>query len=311
MNVIRFKQLLESRVGNVKPLMFEETTKITGSNKLTNFVSKIKSSDVKIKNWIIKVFGKGNPTELEVSKKLTENPPKVETPLTPTTEPQPVELPSEPILDAIPQTVSESFGKDLNLISEGTSSYFNIWNKNQDYLLKQLNYGVTKYILPYVNVYIRDSVIPGLDTCVDLYISEVCFNVSIMITDFKINSINLWDGNNYNYPDWTLVGLSTSLTVNINVDGIELNVFPSATCGAAIYKNEIIGISSPDIKLTTGPLNMGLAYVWLEDNNFIISNSLLGEYSIDLGLNEQLKKSFKSQSINLKSELPNLYKITV
>lgn len=311
MNVSRFKQLLESKSGNVKPLLFEESSKITGSGKLKNFISKIKTSDIKIKNWITKIFGKEDPTELEVSKKMTENPPKIESLLTPTTEPQPVDLPTEPILDAIPQTVSESYGKPNDVISESTSTYFNIWNKNQDYVLKQLNYGITNYILPHVNLYIQNYVIPTWDTCVDLYVSEVCFDVKITVTDFKINSINMWDGNDYGYPDWTLIGMSVSCYLYINIDGFEIYLYPTSVCGAAIYKNEIISFSSPDIKITSSQYNLGLAVVWIENNELVVFTSITGKSYFDLGINEELKKAFKSKTINLKTELPNLYKTSV
>jgi hypothetical protein len=311
MNVSRFKQLLESKSGNVKPLLFEESTKITGSGKLKNFISKIKTSDIKIKNWVTKIFGKENPTELELSKKLTENPPKIEAPLTPTTEPQPVDLPTEPIFDSIPQTVSESYGKYKSIISESTSTYFNIWNKNQSYVLTQLNYGVTNYILPYVNLYVQNYVIPTWDTCVDLYVSEVCFDVKMMITDFKINSINMWDGNDYGYPDWTLIGMSVSCYLYINIDGFEIYLYPTAVSGAAIYKNEIISFSSPDVKITTSSYNLGLAIVWIEDNELVVYTSITGKSYFDLGLNEEFKKAFKGKIINLKSELPNLYKTSI
>lgn len=307
----KFFRLLESKSGNVKPLISEEATKIFGNNKLKNFVAKLKSSDSKIKNWVVKTFGKENPTEQEVSTKLKENPPEVATPVTPTTESQPVALPTAPIMDAIPQTVSETFGQRYNVINEGVSNYFDIWNKNQDFLLKNLNYGVTNYILPYVNDYIKTSVIPTIDTCVDLYVAEVCFGVEVKITNFKINSINLWDGADYNKPDYTLIGLSVSCTVYINVEGIQLYVYPSAICGAAIYKNQIIGFSSPEISITTSKMDVGVAYAWMENNILKVYNSVLGTYDIDLGLTSQLKSAFKAKTIDLKTTLPNLYNLTV
>lgn len=314
-NLLKYKEkffnLLESKSGDVKPLLSEEATKIFGNNKLKNFVAKLKSSDSKIKNWVVKTFGKETPTEQEVATKLKENPPEVATPATPTTETQASPLPTAPIMDAIPQTVSETFEKKFNLINESTSNYFDIWNKNQDFVLSNLNYSVTNYILPYVNEYIKTNVISKVDTCVDLYVAEVCIGVEIKITNFKINSINLWDGADYNSPDYTLVGLSVSCTVLINVEGIQLYVYPSATCGAAIYKNQVIGFSSPDISLTTSKLDVGIGYAWLENNNLKVYNSLLGTYNIDLGITSQFKTAFKGKTIDLKNTLPNLYNLTV
>ena len=307
----KFFTLLESKTGEVKPLLNEAETKITGPNKLVNFVTNLKNSNSKFKNWISKTFGKEAPTEQEVSTKLKENPPEVTTPITPTTETQPVAPPTQPIMDAIPQAVSETTNKYYNIINESDTNYFNIWNKNQATLIKYLNYGVTTYILPYVNLYIKTQVIPTIDTCVDLYVSEVCFDVDIQITNFKINSVYLWDGADYNNPDYTLVGLSTTCTVYINIEGIELYVYPSVVAGGAIYKNQIIAISSPDINLTTSKLDVGVAYSWLENNNLKIYNSILGTYTINLGITEQLKSAFKAKTINLQSSLPGLYKLTV
>jgi len=86
MNVNRFKQLLESRSGNVKPLMYEEVSKITGSGKLKNFISKIKTSDIKIKNWSLNIFKKQNPSQKELLDYI-KGPKQTPKNLTPTTPP--------------------------------------------------------------------------------------------------------------------------------------------------------------------------------------------------------------------------------
>ena len=132
----------------------------------------------------------------------------------------------------------------------------------------------------------------------------------ISMTLHRWHELECGDGNNYGYPDWTLIGMSVSCYLYINIDGFELYVYPTAVCGAAIYKNEIIGFSAPDIKITTNSYNLGLAVVWMEDNQLVVYTSITGKSYFDLGINEELKKAFKNKSINLKTELPSLYNIT-
>jgi len=70
MNIFRFKELLESKLGNVKPLLMEVTSseqsqeKTSINNLFSKFVNLIKS-DNKIKNWSLNIFKKENPSQKE------------------------------------------------------------------------------------------------------------------------------------------------------------------------------------------------------------------------------------------------------
>jgi len=307
-NITKYKKkffvLLEAKSGNIKPIVFEDQSQTQPKGLLKNFVYKLRNSNSKIKNWIKNTFGKENPTEQEVESKLKENPPQIQNPLTPTTSSQPSPLPDSPILDAIPTNMNE------NYLNEDLSNYFEIWNKKQQFLLKNLNWVITTYLIPEVNKQIQTE-ISKLNLCFDLYIDEICIPVTVKITGFKVDGIYLWDGNATNKPNWTLIGMSVSCTVYINAAGIELYVYPTAVEGAAIFKNELISFSSPDISITTSLLDVGVAYVWLENNKLKVSNSFLGTKSFDLGLNEKLNSVFKGKIINIKKELPNLYNTTL
>ena len=69
----RFYKLVESKLGNVKPLLGEQTseqteapeTKSNVKNIFSNFINRLKINP-KIKEWTKKIFGKENSVEREV-----------------------------------------------------------------------------------------------------------------------------------------------------------------------------------------------------------------------------------------------------
>ena len=89
----RFYKLVESKLGNVKPLLGEQTseqteapeTKSNVKNIFSNFINRLKINP-KIKEWTKKIFGKENPQEKEVLDYI-KGPKEPQQNLTPTTPP--------------------------------------------------------------------------------------------------------------------------------------------------------------------------------------------------------------------------------
>lgn len=302
MNVFRFKQLLESKLGDVKPLLTEVNSseqsqqKVGSSNFLSKFINNIKS-DNKIKSWVLKTFKKEVPDQKELFDYI-KGPKKSPEYLTPTTP---------------PVTTGQTSGMTQTNLTEviGKDPYSTLLN-DKKFLIQQSNIGIRKYIVPRINNYLNSNINKWYGDCYSVWpFGETCFgaNLTVKFNDLNLTDVTLTKGVGkviVNYKGYA--SIYVGLYVDNFILGRQTNFYPSISGTIEIIGNTKMVIPPPNVRLWTDWVDVGVVYVYINDNFLKMHNRYVGPYEWKLPIQSVINSSFKGKVINIQKELPELYK---
>jgi len=297
----RFYKLVESKLGNVKPLLGEQTseqteapeTKSNVKNIFSNFINRLKINP-KIKEWTKKIFGKENPQEKEVLDYI-KGPKEPQQNLTPTTPPAEAQSDTQ-------QTIAEV---------DTPKDYYGILSKNKNILLGQVNIAIGKFIVPRINNYLNSDVNKYYGRCYDVFpFGETCFGgtLRVLFDKLALNNITLTKGSgkvtvNYNASAQIQVYFETGAYNPF------LRLYPSVSGTFDIIGNKTIIIYPPKVSLWTDWLDIGIVYLYINDNKIKMHNRYAGPYEWALPIQSSINSGFKGKTIDIAKEMPVLYKL--
>lgn len=299
----RFYKLVESKLGNVKPLLGEQTSEQTGTpetksnvkNIFSNFINRLKINP-KIKEWTKKIFGKENPQEKEVLDYI-KGPKEPQQNLTPTTPPAEAQSDTQ-------QTIAEV---------DTPKDYYGILSKNKNILLGQVNIAIGKFIVPRINNYLNSNINKWYGDCYSVWpFGETCFGANLTV---KFNNLNLADVTLTKGSGKVIVNYKgyASIYVGLYVDnfvlGRQTNFYPSISGTIEIIGNTKIVIPPPNVRLWTDWVDVGVVYVYINDNFLKMHNRYVGPYEWALPIQSSINSGFKGKTIDIAKEMPVLYKL--
>jgi len=297
MNIFRFKELLESKLGNVKPLLMEVTSseqsqeKTSINNLFSKFVNLIKS-DNKIKNWSLNIFKKENPSQKELLDYI-KGPKQTPKSLTPTTP---------------PAVTGQTSGSTQTNLTESTNvDPYTIFTNNKGLLIQEVNQVIQKYIIPKINNYLNSNTNKWYGSCYDVWpFGETCFGVHLTV---KFNGLILQNVTLTRGSGKVIVkaNIYAGLSLDNFILGTHTNFYPKINGTLEIIGKEKIVIPPPTVSLWTNWVDAGVVYVYINDNFLKMHNRYVGPYEWSLPIQYYVNKSFKEKVIYIQKDLPGLY----
>lgn len=195
-------------------------------------------------------------------------------------------------------------------------------NKNRNPVINGLNNIIKYKAVPYLNKQLNSSINKWWGSCysVDMffYTDTYCFgaNVDVNIPYINITDIKLSKSST---PNTTIISYAASAKVKVyvglnavgyNVWDPTVVVYPSVSGKMYLnHKTKTLTINPPKLNIWTSWVDVGLVYVYINNNKLKMQNRFAGPYEWALPIQQKVNQAFSGKVFSLEKDAPEINKL--